>query len=175
MTSDEWSLLRTVSVGIDDARVGYDRLRRPDDETEGRLWADSRDSVCVVAELDGEIVLVEEFRPRLGKTVLSCPVGSVEGDESLVEAAARELREETGYRAESLRLLETSYPVAWLRKRRGIVFATGLTRSEKDTDEDEFTTVRRLTVDDALEEARHQPVTDWTLLPLLLSRYEGLV
>lgn len=175
MTSDDWSVLRTVSVGSDDARVGYNPLRRPDDETEGRLWADTRDSVCVVAELDGKIVLVEEYRPRLGETVLSCPVGAVEGDESLVEAAARELREETGYRADSLRLLETSYPVAWLRKRRGVVFATGLTAGEKETDDDEFTRVRRLSVDEALEEARHQPVTDWTLLPLLLSRYEGLV
>ncbi|WP_117594883.1 NUDIX hydrolase [Haloprofundus halophilus] len=175
MTPDEWSVLRTVSVGDDDARLGYDRLRRPDDEAEGRFWVDARDSVCVVAAHDDEIVLVEEYRPRLGETVLSCPVGAVEGDESLVEAAARELREETGYRADSLRLLETSYPVAWLRKRRGIVFASGLTPGDKATDDDEFTRVRRLPVDEALDAARHQPVTDWTLLPLLLSRYEGLV
>ncbi|WP_224449147.1 NUDIX hydrolase [Haloprofundus salilacus] len=175
MTSDEWSLLRTVSVGSDDARVGYDRLRRPDGEIEGQLWIDSRDSVCVVAEHEAKIVLVEEYRPRLGETVLSCPVGAVEGEESLTEAAARELREETGYCADSLRLLETSYPVAWLRKRRGIVFASGLTPGDKETDADEFTRVRRLPVDDALDEARRQPVTDWTLLPLLLSRYEGLL
>jgi ADP-ribose pyrophosphatase len=168
-------VLRTISVGSDDARVGYDHLQQPDGDTDGRLWVDTRDSVCIVAEDDGDIVLVEEYRPRLGKTVLSCPVGALEEDESFTDAALRELREETGFRAKTVHLLETSYPVAWLRKRRGVVFVTGLELGEKDTDDDEFTSVRRVPIEEALDEARGQPVTDWTLLPLLLSRYEGLI
>lgn len=58
---------------------------------------------CVVAiTAEEELVLVEQFRPPLGRTVIELPAGVV-GDledaasESAVEAARRELFEETGY------------------------------------------------------------------------------
>lgn len=57
-----------------------------------------------------ELVLVEQYRPALKHRVLELPAGLV-GDKSGLEgeafesAAARELEEETGFRAASLRLL----------------------------------------------------------------------
>ncbi|HEY3203700.1 MAG TPA: NUDIX hydrolase [Thermoanaerobaculia bacterium] len=51
-----------------------------------------------------EVVLVEEFRPAVNSPVISLPSGLIgdEGPEPAIDAARRELREETGYEAPSL-------------------------------------------------------------------------
>ena len=51
-----------------------------------------------------EIVLAEEFRPPMNAPVISLPAGLVgdEGPEDAIDAARRELAEETGFQASSL-------------------------------------------------------------------------
>lgn len=57
------------------------------------------DAVCIVPILpDGSILLEREFRYPLNSWCISLPAGLVDAGESLAEAAARELAEETGYR-----------------------------------------------------------------------------
>jgi ADP-ribose pyrophosphatase len=58
---------------------------------------------AVILAIDaGEVILVEQFRVPLGRFCLELPAGLIgdetEGEEAL-ESAARELEEETGYRA----------------------------------------------------------------------------
>ncbi len=58
--------------------------------------------VVIVAVTDaGELVLVEQERPAIGGRVIEVPAGLAgdEGEETLDEAARRELFEETGYEA----------------------------------------------------------------------------
>ena len=61
------------------------------------------DVVCVVPiTTDGQLILVEQFRPPLDKFVVELPAGLVgdltdQPDETLQQAAERELLEETGY------------------------------------------------------------------------------
>jgi len=50
----------------------------------------------------GEVVLIEQYRHGTGELSLEIPGGMVDGDESPLEAAARELTEETGYAAREL-------------------------------------------------------------------------
>lgn len=59
---------------------------------------------------NGDTLLVEQYRPALGQPCLEFPAGLVgdeadKPDEALLQAAGRELLEETGYRAEQLRWL----------------------------------------------------------------------
>ena len=82
----------------------------------------------------GEIILVEQFRIPVRKRVIEIPAG-IAGDEdafcgeSLAETAARELLEETGYRAGQLAPLMTSPTSAGMTTEIVSLFvATGLTR-----------------------------------------------
>lgn len=57
------------------------------------------DAVCIVPILpDGSVLLEREFRYPLNSWCISLPAGLVDAGESLEEAVAREIYEETGYR-----------------------------------------------------------------------------
>ncbi|WP_245409704.1 NUDIX hydrolase [Allosphingosinicella vermicomposti] len=67
-------------------------------------------AAVILAVDDGHVILVDQYRVPLGRRCIELPAGLV-GDESAgetpVDAAVRELEEETGYRAE--RMTELGY------------------------------------------------------------------
>lgn len=93
-------------------------------------------AVVVAVTPEGRILLVEQARPAVGGArVIELPAG-LAGDEPgreqepLAAAAARELREETGFTAEGLRLLFSGPPSAGLCSEVVTFFeATSLARS----------------------------------------------
>lgn len=107
-----------------------------------------RGAVILVAVTDAdELLLVEQPRAPVRASVIELPAGLVgdiagEEDEDLSVAAARELEEETGYRAQSLELLTAGPPSAglanelmWFYRARGLtkVGAGGGDESEQIT------------------------------------------
>ena len=71
---------------------------------------ESSDGVLVLGITNnGEIILVRQYRPALGSTTIEFPAGGLEEGEAPEAAAARELLEETGYRAGHLRLLGSGH------------------------------------------------------------------
>jgi ADP-ribose pyrophosphatase len=90
--------------------------------------------VIVAMTTERKLVLVEQYRAPVHKRVIELPaglVGDIEGqrDESLATAAARELEEETGYRAhEMVRLFEGPIAVGVSDEVVAFFHAQGLTR-----------------------------------------------
>ena len=64
---------------------------------------------------EGNVVLVRQFRHGIQDVVLEIPGGMIDGDESPADAAARELREETGYVAEKITLSYMRHNDKWFR------------------------------------------------------------
>lgn len=83
---------------------------------------------------DSRVVLVEQFRPPVGRKVIELPAGlagdiPLQEDEPLVTAAKRELKEETGYEAKNWTMLCEGTSSAGLTDEYITLFyATGLTR-----------------------------------------------
>lgn len=62
-------------------------------------------AAVILATIDGDVLLVEQFRTPLDRNCIELPAGLIgddNPDEDPLAAAGRELEEETGYRAETL-------------------------------------------------------------------------
>lgn len=60
---------------------------------------------------EGKFVINKEYRHPPGKWLLSCPGGRIDTGESPLEAAKRELLEETGYGGGTFTLVGSAYPL----------------------------------------------------------------
>jgi ADP-ribose pyrophosphatase len=87
-------------------------------------------SVSVLALTDDDrVVLVRQFRPGPDAVVHNLPGGLVDDGEAVLEAAARELAEETGYVARELETVASFHPMAhggWVKH---VVVARGCTQN----------------------------------------------
>jgi ADP-ribose pyrophosphatase len=157
-------------------RGGYDLVEHPDGSTKRYYWAELATAVVVVAVTDEQVLFVEQYRPTIRERQLELPAGVVERGESYTTAAARELREETGFDPAGTTLLQEFWcSTGVLRHRRAVVFAERLRPVEQDLDDHEFLTPRAIPIEEALSVAREEPTNDATLEGLLLAADEGLL
>jgi 8-oxo-dGTP pyrophosphatase MutT (NUDIX family) len=93
---------------------------------------DSADWVSVVPiTADNQVLMIAQYRHGSGQISLEIPAGLVEKDEDVLAAAARELREETGYTAHALRILtQTDANPAFMNNRFTAVLANGATLTD---------------------------------------------
>lgn len=112
---------------------------------------DHKGAAAVVPVLeDGRLLMVRQYRNALERYTLEIPAGGLNGrDEPTVEAAARELQEETGYRCEKPELLTSIYTtVAFCNEKIDIYLAKGLTKGDQHLDEDEYVEVEAWSLED---------------------------
>jgi ADP-ribose pyrophosphatase len=121
-------------------------------------------------DADPEIVLLRQFRYAAGGDIYEVPAGRPDADgEPWEEVAARELEEETGYIAGSLRRLTTIYTTPGFTDERIHLFAaTALTRGEANLDEDEFVEVTTLPLSEAMTAVRDGRIIDAKSVSALL-------
>src|SRR5712692_4773882 len=101
-------------------------------------------SVVVLPVLpDGRILLIQQYRYATRQYLWELVAGRIDSGESVRQAAARELIEETGYRARRFRVFLDMFPTpGFLEERMHILLAEGLTQGEAQPEDDEKITSR---------------------------------
>lgn len=109
-----------------------------------REIVDRPETVSILAiDDDDNVLLVRQFRYALGRETLEIPAGVVDHGESPMEAARRELREETGYDCEYLEELVAYMPaVGYCTERMTVYLARGLQPAPLSGDEEHISVIR---------------------------------
>ncbi|MCM2531757.1 NUDIX hydrolase [Neobacillus pocheonensis] len=121
-------------------------------------------AVAILAVTDeNKIVMVEQYRKALERTIVEIPAGKLEKGEQPEVCARRELEEETGYVCENLELLTSFYTSPGFADEIVHVYlAKGLSKKENSAalDEDEFVNLEELTLTEAMKYVEDQKIYD---------------
>ena len=118
-------------------------------------------AAVVPVTAEGKIVMVSQYRNTVERMTWEIPAGKRESDEDTSVCAARELEEETGYRAARVTpLLRFVATIAYCDELIDIYLAEDLTFCGQDLDEDEFINVREFTVEELKAMIFSQKIVD---------------
>jgi 8-oxo-dGTP pyrophosphatase MutT (NUDIX family) len=118
-------------------------------------------AVGVLAVEGGEIYLVGQYRYPLSRYSWEIPEGGCPEGEEPLDAARRELEEETGLRASSWRKMGEAHLSNSVSDEHALWFlATGLTQGETSPEGSEQLRVRRVPLGEALRMALAGAITD---------------
>ncbi len=118
--------------------------------------------VAVIARPSpAEIVLVRQHRHAVDRDLWEVPAGMIERGEPPIETARRELIEETGYRAASLRFLWSLYPTpGFCEERIHLFLAEGLVPGAAAPEDDEEFEIKTWRVEDAWDLVERDELRD---------------
>lgn len=158
---------KVVKLQVDDVRL-------PNGKQSKRELIKHPGAVSVIPiTKDNKIVLVEQYRKPLEKSIIEIPAGKLEPGEVPEITAVRELEEETGYTTRHLTKVTSFYTSpGFADELMYIYLAKDLEklRAPKALDEDEFVEVLEVTLEEAkklVEEQRiHDAKTNYAILYL---------
>ena len=127
---------------------------------------------AVIAALteDKKLVMVRQYRKPADKVMLEVPAGKIDPGEKPLEAAVRELKEETGYTAEKVEFLTQFYPsVGYSEEMLYLYLCTGLIPGETNFDENEAIDIEEVELDRLFKMAMSGEIDDAkTLIAILM-------
>lgn len=141
-----------------------DRVELPNGRIAAREVVEHPGAVAVLAQSAPDtVVLVRQFRYPINELSLELPAGKLERGEDPLQAAHRELAEETGYAAGKMEFVMSFYSTpGFSDERMHLYLATDLQAGEPQPDDDEFvdcltfdrSTLSRMIRDGALVDAK---------------------
>jgi ADP-ribose pyrophosphatase len=155
--------------------IRQDRVRTHTGEEIGYTYIDHPGSVFVVpVTLDGDILLIRQYRYPVHEWCWEVPAGGIEASEDAVSAAARELAEEVGALSYQLWPVAAFYSSTGISNARSQVYlATEVEVGPSQREPTELLHVVALPQAEALHMARSGEITDGqsALAVLLCERY----
>ncbi len=119
-------------------------------------------AVCVLPVTeDGQVILVNQFRYAFNKVTLEVPAGKLEKGEDPLEAALRELSEETGLSAKKVFHVGDMYTTpALIDEVIHMYIATDLVEGAQHLDEDEFINTLKIPLKEGVQMVMRGEIRD---------------
>ena len=141
--------------------VRCDEAELPDGRPCKREMIEHPGGASVLCVHEGKAALVRQFRYAYGEALLEIPAGKLERGEDPMLAAKRELEEETGLTAESLRHIFTLYPTPGYTNEKIYIYeAVNVKKGQQHLDEGEFLNVVYLPVEEAVRMVKEGEICD---------------
>jgi len=153
--------------------IRRDTLRMPDAREASFDIVEHVGSVIILPlDADGQLLFVQQYRHAAGLDLLELPAGTLDKDESPEACATREVREETGMAAGKLEPLGGFYLApGYSTEYMHVYLATDLRYDPLEADADEFLTVERFPLKEALVMFESGEIQDAkSLAAILLAR-----
>ncbi|MBC7665412.1 MAG: NUDIX hydrolase [Caulobacter sp.] len=127
-------------------KVRRDEVRLPDGKPAFREYVVHPGAVMIVPFLDdGQLVVERQHRYPLDRVLVEFPAGKLDPDETTLDCARRELREETGYAASEWAYAGRMHNAcAYSTEFIEVWFARGLVLGPRALDEGEFVEVHTI-------------------------------
>ena len=150
--------------------IRRDFLKTPDGrETKFEIVEHGGSVVIIPLDADGNLLFVRQYRHAAGMDMLELPAGTRDGDEPFEDCAAREIREETGMEAHKLTHIGSFYLApGYSTEYMGVFLATDLHHNPLEADDDEFLTLEKIPVKEAIAMAERGDMPDAKSLAALL-------
>lgn len=117
---------------------------------------------------DGRILMIDHYRFMTDTRGWEIPSGGIDRDESVLEGAARELLEETGYTAAEVKVLGKYHPSNGSSNQVfHAAIARGLTRQSEPLDQNETLGLRWFTLDEIRAMIARNEILDGLTLTML--------
>ena len=126
--------------------------------------------VCIVPVIDDNILFVTQYRSGAGKLLLELPAGLVDNNESPLDAAIRELKEETKYSSAKITYLGAFYSSpGFTDELVHLYIAEELYLDALEQDEDEFIELTKYSIKQVNRLLSTKQITDMkTVLGLMM-------
>lgn len=161
--NDRFKVFNDILISKDEVSSTYDHFNVPD----GIM-------IVPVKIIDNQVnfVFVEQYRYPIASLQLEFPGGAIDGGEEPAKAAARELEEETGYKAKGIKFIHLMYPMAGQTDTKMSIFMAIVEGEPKELklDEEEKNCEFKVVVkssDEVLEMIRKNEFTDSRTLAAL--------
>lgn len=116
---------------------------------------------CVLYVENDKVLLVRQYRYAYGESLYEIPAGKLDQGEDPMQAAARELEEEAGLRAEKLELLFIDYPTPGYTNEKIYIYrAYGGVKTQAHLDEGEFLDVEFIPLSRVKEMLKNGKIRD---------------
>lgn len=161
--------LREVQIASEEIYDGVilhvykDRVTLPNGNSTGRELIRHVGAVGIVPLTDDNKVIVErQYRYPLDMVITEIPAGKLDSkEEDRLDAAKRELREETGTLADEWIDLGVYYPAAaYTDEKITLYLARGLHFGEQQLDDDEFLNIEAVPLETLVREVMDGKITD---------------
>ncbi len=122
---------------------------------------------------NGNVLMVRQYRNALDRYTLEIPAGGLESpDEPMIDCAARELEEETGYKSDNLEMLLSLHTtVAFCNEKIEVFLARNLVKTSQHLDEDEYIDVEEHSIEELLEAVYSGKIEDSKTVSAILAYY----
>lgn len=148
-----------------------DDVQLPNGNTSIREYNTHYGAVCIIPLTDdGEVILERQFRYPIHEVITEIPAGKLDShDEDPLSAAKRELREETGYTANTwISLGMFMGAAAYSDEKIHMYLAKDLVKGERELDEDEFLDVFKMPLTEAVSEVMKGNIADGKTIAAVL-------